>query len=171
MRCFSTNCSFFSTPDPESADYSLSAFDRLFSRKNSKTATSPTAIAPAMKRIGEYETLTEGAGIGGEVEPYEGWICTSLPVGSINELMGPAKNRTNAIARTGASRVLMVSWLDQPLYVILEGCSPLFNAIFYTVCSNFRTALTAFFMVGLKLLEGVDWNYEGLWWTMNPKKC
>jgi DNA-binding transcriptional ArsR family regulator len=63
----------------------------------------------------------------------------------------------------------MVSWLDQPLYVILEGCSPLFNAIFYTVCSNFRTALTAFFMVGLKLLEGVDWNREGLWLTMNPE--
>ncbi len=72
MRCFSTGCSFFSTLLPESAGYLLGTFVRFFSRKKSKTATTPTNTAPAMKRIGELgAALIEGCTTGG-VEPIEG---------------------------------------------------------------------------------------------------
>ena len=152
--------------------YSLSTFFRFFSRKKSKTATIPTNTAPAMKRNGELGALIEGCGIGGRVKPTDGWgvgwIFTSLVVGSIEELMAPAKNRTNTIARTGASKILMFSRFNQPLYVIFEGCSPLFNAIFCLRCSNFRTMC---FMVGLKLLYRIDWELWNAWSAMNPKKC
>ena len=68
MRCFRTNCSYFSTcHDDEKSSIRLISFLRLFSENNKKAATTPTTMAATAKRIETILPFNEDCATGADV--------------------------------------------------------------------------------------------------------